>query len=320
MRSAILVLFCAAPLLSPAQERIPPGASAALPPLWTDHDSEEAADALVNDLAAGRWRHPRKGGRLMVRLLPIGNRSTHHLNGSAITTPLRRRLTRLRGIQLTTQRSGRADLLLAGFIQAQDDAVKGKELNTPTLCLQLVDLRSGELLWARTHAVRRLIEHLPPAKARRPLKVRRLGPDERLDLSGYFNDSDARAIASAAARALRQSAWLAGQHPVLQVSYVTNRTGERIDARLVAAYLSESLLALDKVRLLADSEFLAPAKKHRLSATHVLDTVITAERAAKKQRYEARVSLHAVGSRAPAWSFTKAFAKRIKLTRADTDW
>lgn len=91
-------------------------------------------------------------------------------------------------------------------------------------------------------------------------KVTRINVDEVVDLSGYWNDSDAQMVAEemvsdALARPWRDNFIMSdGRNPVVIVGNIYNRTTEHINTQVFTKSLERELLNSGKVGFVASSE------------------------------------------------------------------
>lgn len=90
-------------------------------------------------------------------------------------------------------------------------------------------------------------------------EVIRKEPKEVVDLSGRWNDTDARLAAEEMIKSCLETAWLAnfnkekGRDPVVIVGTVNNRSHEHIDAMILVEDLEQTLVNSGKVRFVASS-------------------------------------------------------------------
>ncbi|MBF0594230.1 MAG: penicillin-binding protein activator LpoB [Candidatus Omnitrophica bacterium] len=90
-------------------------------------------------------------------------------------------------------------------------------------------------------------------------EVTRKDPQEIVDLSGRWNDSDARMTAEEMIKSCLDTAWLGhfnmekGREPVVIVGTVNNRSHEHIDAMVFVEDLEQSLVNSGKVKFVASS-------------------------------------------------------------------
>ena len=88
-------------------------------------------------------------------------------------------------------------------------------------------------------------------------EVIRKEPAEVVDLSGRWNDTDARLVAEEMVRSCKEGRWVAdfnkekGRDPVVIVGTVVNRSDEHINARVFVEDLSMALVNSGKVRFVA---------------------------------------------------------------------
>jgi hypothetical protein len=308
-----LLLLIVIPAAAAAQPKtLAPGTRVALAPTWSDQDSKAAARTLMPDLLR------RRAGTLRIWLAPLRNRTSHHVNTSAIDKSIKRVLARSKRVKLI-DRGKQPTLLLEGVLLSQDDARGMKQLNAFYLHLQLVDIASHEVVWAGGHWARRLVERIPPGKRKPgqvPLKIKRLKPGKVVDLSGAFNDTDATAAARSAARDLLGSPWLAkaSKPPVLRLLPMRNRTAEMIKHQLITSQLVAALVRSAKVRIVASPRSAVRAVSvpgSALGATHVVSGMITSLTEGKARQYKVSLSAVDVNSSAKTWVFTWPIKKIV---------
>lgn len=91
-------------------------------------------------------------------------------------------------------------------------------------------------------------------------KVERVKTDTTIDLSGRWNDADARMVAEDMIKSCTKAPWLEefskknSRAPVVIVGTVTNRSAEHIDSALFVKDLEQSLLNSGKVTFVASKE------------------------------------------------------------------
>lgn len=92
-------------------------------------------------------------------------------------------------------------------------------------------------------------------------KVTRVSPDEQIDLSGRWNDTDSRLTAEAMIKQSLGEAWLfnfteshAGEKPVVICGFVKNKSHEHIDAETFIKDLERAFINTQKVRLVQGGE------------------------------------------------------------------
>ena len=92
-------------------------------------------------------------------------------------------------------------------------------------------------------------------------KVTRIDPNKTTDLSGKWNDSDARLVAEEMMKDLSTAIWLeehekkTGNKPVIIISLIQNRTSEHIDEEMYIKQMERKLLNDRVVRIVQGGEF-----------------------------------------------------------------
>ena len=92
-------------------------------------------------------------------------------------------------------------------------------------------------------------------------KVTRVSPDEQIDLSGRWNDTDSRHTAEAMINQSLSEAWLnnfrdihAGDKPVVICGFVKNKSHEHINAETFIKDMEKAFLNSQQVRLVQGGE------------------------------------------------------------------
>jgi uncharacterized protein (TIGR02722 family) len=87
-------------------------------------------------------------------------------------------------------------------------------------------------------------------------KVTRVDPEEQIDISGRWNNTDSRFVAEEMTKTILSGNWLtdhmaakSGQRPVVIVGFVTNKSHEHIEAETFVKDVEGSFLSSQKVRL-----------------------------------------------------------------------
>lgn len=87
-------------------------------------------------------------------------------------------------------------------------------------------------------------------------KVTRVSPDEQIDISGRWNNTDSRLTAEQLTDDVLKAAWLnnfmqakAGQKPVVICGFVDNKSHEHIEAETFVKDLEQSFIKTQKVRV-----------------------------------------------------------------------
>ena len=154
-----------------------------------------------------------------------------------------------------------------------------------------------------------------------PASVELLPAGRPVDLSGRFNDHDARTIARGLARDLRHSALIRDQRHGqlrLRLHRLRDRTGEQVPTRFVTLEFERSLVRLPGVVLLGRPDELAriraqhqPAAQRgqELGATHVLTGVVTVADQGASRRYQVALEAVQVDSNAKDWLAIRSMSK-----------
>ena len=92
-------------------------------------------------------------------------------------------------------------------------------------------------------------------------KVTRVSPDEQIDLSGRWNDTDSRLTADAMISQSLTEAWLnnfrdthGGDKPVIICGFVKNKSHEHIDAETFIKDLEKAFINSQQIRLVQGGE------------------------------------------------------------------
>lgn len=87
-------------------------------------------------------------------------------------------------------------------------------------------------------------------------QVTRVNPDQTIDISGNWNNTDSRLVAGEMTQSILGSKWLpefletkAGKKPVVVVGVVTNKSHEHIDAETFVKDVEQAFIQSGRVRL-----------------------------------------------------------------------
>ena len=207
----------------------------------------------------------KRGRPPAVKLMPLTNRTARHIDLRTFDEALRKLLAGSSKLRLAAGSVG-PDLLISGRLHEMNDNAGGATLQSCLLGLTLLHVETTEKLWLGVHRARKLIES-SQTKQGSQVKVSRRKLDETIDLSGHFNDSDATAVASAAAKDMLGTALARHRPPHIVRFYpLRNRTSEHIDTRLILAQLESLVLRSGKVRVVASPEDAQDARDVRAEA------------------------------------------------------
>lgn len=87
-------------------------------------------------------------------------------------------------------------------------------------------------------------------------EVSRVSADTQTDLSGKWNDTDARMVAQKMTSNMLSAAWLQNQssEPVMIVGNINNNTSEHIQTNIFIKEIERAVVNNQKVKIVADSE------------------------------------------------------------------
>jgi len=172
-------------------------------------------------------------------------------------------------------------------------------------------------------------------------KVTRIDPQEQVDLSGRWNNTDSRLVADDMIQQILKERWLGdhqeahgGQRPVVICGFVTNKSHEHIEAETFVNDVEQSFIRSGRVRLVqggkmreelraekADQQTNASAssmKKFGLEqgADYILqgsiNSIVDSEKRRKVVYYQINLELTNIQSNEVVWLGDKKIAKYIK--------
>ncbi|GAF04315.1 penicillin-binding protein activator LpoB [Saccharicrinis fermentans] len=101
-------------------------------------------------------------------------------------------------------------------------------------------------------------------------KVERVSPDEAIDLSGRWNDTDSKMVAEAMVEQVLSGAWITnymqnnnGKKPVVIVGLVYNKSHEHINANTFIKDIERTFINSGKVRLVQAADKREELRKER---------------------------------------------------------
>ncbi len=100
--------------------------------------------------------------------------------------------------------------------------------------------------------------------------VKRVQVDEAIDISGRWNDTDARMTAEAMVQDVLSRPWLKnfikqhGRQPVVIVGYIRNRTSEHIETDMFIKHIERELLNSGQVQFVASDKEREALRRERL--------------------------------------------------------
>jgi uncharacterized protein (TIGR02722 family) len=172
-------------------------------------------------------------------------------------------------------------------------------------------------------------------------KVTRIDPQEQIDLSGRWNNTDSRLAAEQLIEQVLHEKWVGehqeghnGQRPVVIVGFVTNKSHEHIEAETFVTDVEQSFIRSGRVRLVqggkkrdelraekADQQTNASAssmKKFGLEqgADYIMqgsiNSIVDSQKRRKVVYYQINLELTNIQSNEVVWLGDKKIAKYVK--------
>ncbi len=172
-------------------------------------------------------------------------------------------------------------------------------------------------------------------------KVTRVDPDEQIDLSGRWNNTDSRLVAQQITDQILSGNWITdhmaaknGQRPVVIVGFVTNQSHEHIEAETFVKDVESAFLLSQKVRLVqggkkreelrgekADQQTnssVSSMKKFGLEqgADYILqgsiNSIVDSQKRKKVVYYQVNMELTNIETNEVVWIGEKKIAKYVK--------
>lgn len=172
-------------------------------------------------------------------------------------------------------------------------------------------------------------------------KVTRIDPNEQVDLSGRWNNTDSRLVAEEMTETIINNKWVGdhleahkGQKPVVIVGFVTNKSHEHIEAETFVKDVEQSFIKTGRVRLVqggkkreelrgekADQQTNASAssmKKFGMEqgADYILqgsiNSIVDSQKRQKVVYYQVNLELTNIETNEVVWIGDKKIAKYVK--------
>jgi penicillin-binding protein activator len=164
-------------------------------------------------------------------------------------------------------------------------------------------------------------------------KVTRVSPNESIDLSGRWNNTDSRLVSEELIQQILKERWLGehqeahgGQRPVVIVGFVTNKSHEHIEAETFVADVEQSFIRSGRVRLVqggkkrdelraekADQQTNASVssmKNYILQGS--INSIVDSQKRRKVVYYQINLELTNIQTNEVVWVGDKKIAKYIK--------
>lgn len=196
MSSVVLRILVSAALLSlvacggssTTVRRIDPDQVVDLSGKWNDSDANKVAKAMIADCLSRPWAANFKGaaGKVpVVRLYPIRNRSSDHINTRFFTKQVEMELLNSGIVQVVAdveestdtryerqdqakhasdetakqqQQEVGSDFILNGWIVSENDAIEGQEVRAYVTTMELINSETNVKVWLNVHRIKKFIE------------------------------------------------------------------------------------------------------------------------------------------------------------------
>lgn len=184
----LLVVSCGPPPgPSTSVQRINPNAQVDLSGEWNDTDAQQVARDMIRQCLNSPWAakfKAEKGKEPVVRLYPVRNRSSEHINWRFFTKQVEMELVNSGVVRVVAdweeaqaQRFERADqathasdntvksqgqetgsdFVLNGWIITQNDAVEGQEVRSYVTTMELTNTETNEKVWMHVVPIKKVI-------------------------------------------------------------------------------------------------------------------------------------------------------------------
>jgi penicillin-binding protein activator len=182
-----LTAACQPPGPSTTVQRINPNAQVDMSGNWNDTDANQVARAMIQDCLSRPWATSFKAekGRLpVVRLWPIKNRSSEHINWRFFTKQVEMELINSGMVKVVAdleeaqdnrderadqarhasdktvkaqQQETGSDFVLNGWVITQNDALEGQEVRAYVTTMELSNSESNEKVWMKVHPIKKVV-------------------------------------------------------------------------------------------------------------------------------------------------------------------
>ena len=183
----VLATGCPPPGPSTTVQRINPNAQVDMSGNWNDTDANQVARAMIQDCLSRPWAtsfKAEKGKVPVVRLWPIKNRSSEHINSRFFTKQVEMELINSGVVKVVSdleeaqdnrdertdqarnasdktvkahQQETGSDFVLNGWILTQNDAVDGQEVRAYVTTMELTNSETNEKIWMKVHQIKKVI-------------------------------------------------------------------------------------------------------------------------------------------------------------------
>lgn len=188
LAGSLTMIGCASdPGPSTTVQRTNPNAAIDLSGNWNDTDANQVAAAMIRDCLDKPWSgnyKSSKGKNPVVKLYPIRNRSSEHINTEFYTKQVEMELLNSGKVDVVAaaEESGDArmermeqsvhasdetakqqqnetgtDYILNGWIVSQNDAVDGQEVRAYVTTMELIDAETQRKVWMKVHQIKKVV-------------------------------------------------------------------------------------------------------------------------------------------------------------------
>jgi PBP1b-binding outer membrane lipoprotein LpoB len=185
----LVVLATGCPSAGPSTQvqRTHAGAQVDLSGNWNDTDANQVAKTMIMDCLSRPWAtkfKSEKGKDPVLRLWPIRNRSSEHINTKFFTKQVEMELINSGAMKVVAsleesndnlqermdqakhasdktvkaqQQETGSDFIMNGWIVTQNDAVEGQEVRAYVVTMELTNTESNEKVWMKVHQIKKVI-------------------------------------------------------------------------------------------------------------------------------------------------------------------
>lgn len=155
---------------------------------WNDTDANQVAQAMIRDCLSRPWAaqfKAEKGRNPVVKLYPMKNRSSEHINTKFFTKQVEMEILNSGVVNVVAasdetdearaeredqaenasdstakqnQQETGTDFILNGWIVQQNDAVSGQEVRAYVTTMELTNAETQQKVWIKVHQIKKVIQ------------------------------------------------------------------------------------------------------------------------------------------------------------------
>ena len=187
-----LLLACVLPACRPPPpavtvQRTDPNAQVDLSGYWNDTDANQVARAMITDCLSRPWAGTyknEKGRKPVVKLYPIKNRSSEHINTKFYTKQVEMELINSGLVRVvaavdetrdarferydqsrhasdetakSNQQETGTDFIMNGWIVSQNDQAGGQTVRAYVTTMELINAETQEKVWLKVHKIKKVV-------------------------------------------------------------------------------------------------------------------------------------------------------------------